>query len=348
MKIAIGFKYFEGPYGGGSRFNVSLTKFLRSKNVRVVHELNDSDIDIILLTDPRANCSLCSFNYVDVIKYVRNKKDTLVIQRVNECDERKNTKTINKQLYIGNQCCDATIFIASWLIENFRQKNFYFNNPSVILNGANSSVFKNYDNKIKDKKIRMVTHHWSPNLIKGWDIYDFVDNLSLDEEFKNLEFHYIGNKPKNYNSKRIIFHPPLNNEKLAEELSKYNFYLTASLNEPAGMHHIEGALCGLPILYRKSGALPEYCYKHGIGFENKRDFKSSLLKMMKEFKEFDMETYIYDSNFMNKNYYDFFMKLFRDKNKILESRKFKFNYYSLTRFKMIYFKYKLLSFLKII
>ena len=36
------------------------------------------------------------------------------------------------------------------------------------------------------------------------------------------------------------------------------------------MHHIEGILCGLPIIYRESGALPEYCKKYGISFKNEK------------------------------------------------------------------------------
>ena len=32
------------------------------------------------------------------------------------------------------------------------------------------------------------------------------------------------------------------------------------------MHHIEGALSGLPLIFRKSGALPEYCSDYGIEF----------------------------------------------------------------------------------
>ena len=38
--------------------------------------------------------------------------------------------------------------------------------------------------------------------------------------------------------------------------SKHDLYISASINEPAGMHHIEGLLCGLPIIYRDNGALP--------------------------------------------------------------------------------------------
>ena len=31
-------------------------------------------------------------------------------------------------------------------------------------------------------------------------------------------------------------------------------------------HHMEGALCGLPILYKDSGAASEYCNDFGISF----------------------------------------------------------------------------------
>ena len=48
-------------------------------------------------------------------------------------------------------------------------------------------------------------------------------------------------------------------KELANELRKHDIYITGSKNEPSGNHHMEGALCGLPILYVNSGALPEYC-----------------------------------------------------------------------------------------
>jgi hypothetical protein len=343
LKIAIGFKYYEGPYGGGSRFNISLTQYLRSKGINVVHDLNHNDIDVILLTDPRAHSSLVSFGYLDIIKYLIKKKDTLVVQRVNECDERKNTKTVNRQLFIGNQVCDCTVFIGSWLIQCFNKNKYNFSRPHIILNGADNSIFKNYDNKIKDSKIRMVTHHWSPNLMKGWDIYEYLDKILSSKEFENIEFHYIGNKPENFVPRNIFFHNSLNNIELAKEISKYDFYITASINEPAGMHHIEGALCGLPILYRNSGALPEYCKNYGIGFNDINDFKKSLTKMIKEYRNINMYDYLKTSDYMNKNYFEFFNSIVNEKSKILSERKFNFNYINYFLFWLKYIKYKFFS-----
>ena len=47
--------------------------------------------------------------------------------------------------------------------------------------------------------------------------------------------------------------PPLDGEALAAELRSHHVYITGSQNEPGGNHQNEGALCGLPIIYRTSG-----------------------------------------------------------------------------------------------
>ena len=43
------------------------------------------------------------------------KKDVLVVHRFNECDERKNTKFVNKYLLEANKVADHSIFVSEWL-----------------------------------------------------------------------------------------------------------------------------------------------------------------------------------------------------------------------------------------
>ena len=62
----------------------------------------------------------------------------------------------------------------------------------------------------------------------------------------------------------IVFRPPVAGRELASELRDADLYVTGAVNESAGMHHIEAALCGLPILYVDSGATPEYCNGFGM------------------------------------------------------------------------------------
>ena len=69
MKISIGTNIKEGPWGGGNLFAINLKKFLINKNIEVVHDLNDEDIDIILITEPRKTSESSAFTHLEVEKY---------------------------------------------------------------------------------------------------------------------------------------------------------------------------------------------------------------------------------------------------------------------------------------
>ena len=113
--------------------------------------------------------------------------------------------------------------------------------------------------------MKIVTHHWSSNPNKGAAIYSMLDKLSINTDL--FEFTYIGNYPKDIKFQNTNCINPLSGVDLAKELSKHHIYITASKNEPSGNHHMEAALCGLPILYIDSGALPEYCSNYGVMFD---------------------------------------------------------------------------------
>ena len=99
-------------------------------------------------------------------------------------------------------------------------------------------------------------------------------------------------------------------------------YVTASINEPAGMHHIEGALCGLPVIYRRSGALPEYCQDFGIGFDN-QDFIPALSAMLQDYMRLKelMLVYPYTSERMCKAYITLFERMMAERTKVLANRR---------------------------
>ena len=52
MKISLGQKYVDEPYGGGNEFIKNLKDALISDGHIVVDSLKDKDIDIVLLTNP--------------------------------------------------------------------------------------------------------------------------------------------------------------------------------------------------------------------------------------------------------------------------------------------------------
>ena len=323
MKIAIGFKVKNDSWGGGNQFANSLVNAAIKRGFEVTFCLKDKDIDIILLTDPRSYIAGITFGSFEIIKYLLFKnKNAIVVHRINECDERKNTKYMNTFLRWSNYCADYTVFISSWLKKlNIYQKN---KKSMVILNGGDPRNFRDYESNVWDGKspLKIVTHHWSPNFMKGFDVYKQIDNLLTTKDWKSkIEFTYIGNLPKDFIFKKAIHIKPLSGKRLGKELSKHHLYLSASINEPAGMHHIEGALCGLPIIYRFSGALPEYCKEYGISFE-KEDFLPALNKMLIEYPQFKKKivNYPHNSEKMTEQYLNLFSELLENRDKIIKKR----------------------------
>ena len=91
MKISIGSKIIDGPFGGGNEFLKNFINYLENSGHTVINHLNDKDIDIILLTNPLISSETSSFDSYDIEYYLKFTNDrAIVFQRFNECDERKN------------------------------------------------------------------------------------------------------------------------------------------------------------------------------------------------------------------------------------------------------------------
>ena len=90
MKISIGAKVVEGPYGGGNTFLLNYINHLKENNHEVINHLRDTDIDVIILINPLITSEVATFNHIDVLHYTNNINPKVIsIQRINECDERK-------------------------------------------------------------------------------------------------------------------------------------------------------------------------------------------------------------------------------------------------------------------
>lgn len=325
MKLAINYKPIDGPWGGGNRFVISLVNRLKEDGHDVHFDLNSKEIDIILIIDPRWRNKAVTFTTAQIFRYLLmvNPK-AIVVHRINECDERKNSRDMNRRLRKANYCADHTVFVGSWL----RHLNVYCKpsrfGDSVILNGADDSIFKSDTYKPWDgqSKLKIVTHHWGANQMKGFDIYGRLDEMLGEDEWgRQIEFTYIGNVPKNFIFKNMTLLRPLDGTELAKELSSHHVYLTASINEPGGNHQNEGALCGLPLLYRASGCMPEYCNNFGIEFDES-NFELRLKLMMDQYQNIlqKMPNYPWTAENTCKAYIDLFEYLIELSSKQLSRR----------------------------
>ena len=326
MKISIGTRTKDGPWGGGNLFAINLKNFLEDKGITVINSLDHDDIDIILITEPRKTSESSAFTHQQVInylKYVNN--ESLIVHRINECDERKNTNYINKYIIEANKVADYTIFVSTWLKNLYIKQGMQDKNKKVILSGSDTSIF-NSDNYIPwdgQEKLSIVTHHWGANWNKGFKVYNHIDKL-LDEEYwkDKIDFTYIGNLPEKFKFRNTKVQKPLSGKTLAEKIKKSHVYITGSINEPSGNHHIEGALCGLPVMYLNSGGTPEYCKDFGLEY-NIENLEIKLEEMMKDYKKYQklLKNYPYKAEAMSKEYFDLFNYIIKNKEKLIMNRR---------------------------
>ncbi len=331
MKISIGTNIKDGPWGGGNLFAKNLTNYLIKNGHEVIYDLNDSNIDIILMTEPRKTSESSAFTNYDIQKYLAYENNhALVVHRINECDERKMTNFVNKYLLNANKVADATIYVSTWIMNIFHKLGIDKKDNFVVLAGANKEVFNNigYKPKKEKEKFKIVTHHWGANKNKGFYIYELLDNLLNEKKWsEKIEFKYIGNLPKQFNFKNAEYVEPLSGEMLANEIKKSHIYLTASINEPSGNHHIEGAQCGLPLLYIESGGIPEYCFGYGVGF-NHENFIEKLSFMINNYEEelAKVAKYPRNSEIMSEEFLKIFQNLIQNRDVIIKNRSNNFNY----------------------
>ena len=146
MKVSIGSKIKDGPWGGGNLFVINLKNYLINNGHKVVHNLKDNDIDLILMTEPRKTSESSAFTHNDIEDYLRYiNSDCLVVHRINECDERKDTDFVNEYLKESNKIADGTIFVSSWIKNLYKNIGIDMDNSRVILSSNKFSrrYFKN-------------------------------------------------------------------------------------------------------------------------------------------------------------------------------------------------------------
>lgn len=326
MIISIGMKLREGAWGGGNQVGNALVHCFHQKGAHVCFDLNMPNIDLILLTEPRKELAISAYNDADIFKYLLRNKRTIVVHRINECDERKGTKNVNQRLIRANLCADHTVFVGSWLVKLFLEQGWKKGDYSVIRNGSDREIFHpiGYTRwSGPPEPLRIVTHHWGANWLKGFDIYQQFDQmLELDQYKSRFSFTYIGNLPEGFKFRNAHYIPPKHGVELANNIRQHHVYLTASQNEPGGNHQNEGANCGLPLLFRDSGCMPEYCTGYGISF-TATSFEQKLEEMIQTYSIWvdKMKDFPNTADRMGERYYQLFVNLLDHREEILARRK---------------------------
>ncbi len=288
MKIAFNRTVRRTAWGGGAHFHSAMVDLLEEKGHVVTNKLTD-DIDVVFMLDPRHEDE--GFGWSRIATHKVRFPRTKVLHRVNECDARNGgVNGIDQLLVQANTVADHTVFISSWLRDHLSQRGLQPTTSEVVYNGCRLDWFSPAEGKPEsfaglDRKIRLVTHHWSDNKLKGFDLYNALDKYV--EIHPQYEFTYVGRYNKDYTPKNTRILPSLYGPDLGAELRKHDIYVTASRYEPAGMHHVEAAASGLPVLFHADGGgIVECAIKHGLPFTNPNSFHSALTEVVENYGKF--------------------------------------------------------------
>lgn len=175
-------------------------------------------------------------------------RDVKLVLRVNENDARKGTAHVDSYLMKLFPHMDGIVFVSDWLHRYFAEKGWSGGNCKVIYNGVDQSVFKRLD-ATPNNLNNIVAHHWSDNYMKGFDIYEKLDEwIGKNPGFT---FTYIGRDRGTFKNTKVI--KPLSGKRLGEELGKYDVYVSASRFDPGPNHILEALACGMPTFVHKDG-----------------------------------------------------------------------------------------------
>jgi hypothetical protein len=163
--------------------------------------------------------------------------------------------------------------------------------------------------------------------------------MMSDPQWKaRVDFTYIGQLPSGFKFRNARYVKPLNGKALADELRSHHAYLTGSQNEPGGNHQVEGALCGLPLLYRQSGCMPEYCEGFGVPYAGVNDLPAAIDQLRADYPALvgKMSAYPNTSERAMKEWIDLFERLNAERNEIVARRRLSRSLPSLLATQFIY------------
>jgi glycosyltransferase involved in cell wall biosynthesis len=263
MNIYVNRRPVDGPWGGGSKMLKSIIDELRERGHAVFldeefHQM--SRADVIFCVDPRPSSTVS----YEMLHAYRQRSGAKIVQRVGDIGTH-GKPDLRRLVDITTQVSDHVVFISRWAKEQVGTRG----DSHVIANAASEIFFRQGDRNPR----KIVTHHWSNNPMKGFDIYESLDGFCA--ETGEYDFTFVGRCPSSVSLRNHV--QPLAEHDMSMFLADQGVYVTASQEEAGGCHALEAIAAGLPVLYHRSGGgIVEYCEGRGIEFSSLPDLISIL------------------------------------------------------------------------
>lgn len=299
IKVFFNREPVRGPWGGGTKVLSAIVEELCSRGHNVTYDLHEKT-EIIFCMDPRSNQVS---NFDDLLRK-RARDNSKIIQRVGDIgthgkpdlyDLVKNTVSLS----------DHVIFPSKWARNNVKIDD---KKVTIIQNAPLGQFINKIESKRQDyDTIRMITHHWSDNPMKGFDIYEKFNNFCRSK--KDYSFTYVGRKPDSISLENYL--SPQDVDGLVKIIPQFDVYITASRKEAGANHVLEAMALGLPVLYHNDGgSIVEYCQDRGLEYSS-FDHLVELLSNKERIIELIKNTpsYTRNSNNMASEYVDLLEKI---------------------------------------
>ncbi|MDX2079810.1 MAG: hypothetical protein SFU53_03430 [Terrimicrobiaceae bacterium] len=249
-RVGVNLRPRRGSWGGANQWTSQITRWFEYHRWGVRFDLSDR-VDAILMTHTGLSKDT-SFGVDEVEAFKRRNPGVPCIHRINDNDIRKNSGEMDAFLARSNRVADHTVFVSEWLRDYHAERWFDRSRPhSVIIPGADPRYFHPVGAVRWDGRspLVFVTHHWSDNWNKGFDVYRDMDELFAGSLRGKFELWVVGRWPGEIIWKAARTFPPASGRELATILRGAHAYVSASRFEPGAMHVAEGLQCGLPLLY---------------------------------------------------------------------------------------------------
>jgi glycosyltransferase involved in cell wall biosynthesis len=300
MRIYFNRRPVSGPWGGGSKVISSIAEECLKRGHEIFFEeeiAQRARFDLLFCTDPRPHGDLSFADLVDR----RNRDKCKLIQRIGDLGTHGKPELFDL-VKLTSSISDALVFPSNWAKSTLSSAN---RNAHVVSNAPRKEFVAAQKREIDYSIVRLVSHHWSNNAMKGFEVYQMLDEYCKSKP--DVEFTFVGRKPDNVLLTNHV--PPLDTNGLIKELPRHNVYLTASKQEAGANHVLEAMALGLPVLYHKDGgSINEYCEGRGISYDN----LDSLIDVIDNRKELSrlasLTPFHRSSEDMAKEYLDIFEK----------------------------------------
>ncbi len=302
MKIFISYKSKGDVWGGGNQFLKNLKeKFLKSQNICN----HPKDADIILFNSHH--------NLIETLIYKIKYPNKKFIHRIDgpiSSYRGEEEKKLDKLIYLFNsKISNGTIFLSQWSKDENIKRGYLLNNEyKVIYNAPNNQIFKEkkYSLINQNRKIKILASSWSDNLLKGFDIFKYLDE-NLD--FSKYQMMFVGNSKIKFRNIKIV--NPVKSELLYNYIENSDVFIFGSKIESCSNLLMEVMATGIPLLVINGSSNNEIFNSNGYIFKDKTDVIHQLEKLINNYENFNIEKRFFLDETTNE-YYNFFQDIIKD------------------------------------